>query len=173
MCQSALGTIDNLKINCYITYRTVVFGEGDKMTQKRDYYDVLGINRNADEAMIKKAYRKLAKKYHPDTNAGNKAAEQKFKEVTEAYDVLGDPEKRSFMIGSGTVPLTEVPRRTAAAHPAQVSAGLTGMEDTGNFISKAAIWRIFLEIFSEICSVAVPGEEKRDFGTDLAGRHFG
>ena len=96
MCQSALGTIDNLKINCYITYRTVVFGEGDKMTQKRDYYDVLGINRNADEAMIKKAYRKLAKKYHPDTNAGNKAAEQKFKEVTEAYDVLGDPEKKKL-----------------------------------------------------------------------------
>ena len=52
------------------------------MAAKRDYYEVLGIDRNADESAIKKAYRKLAKKYHPDSNAGNPAAEQKFKEVT-------------------------------------------------------------------------------------------
>ena len=58
------------------------------MAAKRDYYDVLGISRNADAAAIKKAYRKLAKKYHPDTNQGNADAEKKFKEVTEAYDVL-------------------------------------------------------------------------------------
>ena len=61
------------------------------MAVKRDYYDVLGIDRNADEKTIKKAYRKLAKKYHPDTNAGNPDAADKFKEVNEAYDVLGDP----------------------------------------------------------------------------------
>lgn len=66
------------------------------MTGKRDYYEVLGVGRNADAAEIKKAYRKLAKKYHPDTNAGNAEAEQKFKEVTEAYDVLGDEEKRKL-----------------------------------------------------------------------------
>ena len=66
------------------------------MSVKRDYYDVLGVSRNADESQIKKAYRKLAKKYHPDTNAGNAEAEQKFKEVTEAYDVLGDREKRKM-----------------------------------------------------------------------------
>lgn len=66
------------------------------MEAKRDYYDVLGVSRSADEAAIKKAYRKLAKKYHPDTNAGNAQAEQKFKEVTEAYEVLGDPEKRKM-----------------------------------------------------------------------------
>ena len=66
------------------------------MSAKRDYYDVLGVSRNADESQIKKAYRKLAKKYHPDTNAGNAEAEQKFKEVTEAYDVLGDKEKRKL-----------------------------------------------------------------------------
>lgn len=66
------------------------------MSVKRDYYDVLGVSRNADESQIKKAYRKLAKKYHPDTNAGNAEAEQKFKEVTEAYDVLGDKEKRKM-----------------------------------------------------------------------------
>ena len=57
---------------------------------KRDYYDVLGVSRSASASEIKKAYRKLAKKYHPDTNAGNKEAEQKFKEVTEAYNVLTD-----------------------------------------------------------------------------------
>ena len=51
---------------------------------KRDYYDVLGIGKQADEKEIKRAYRKLAKKYHPDTNPGDKAAEQKFKEVPEA-----------------------------------------------------------------------------------------
>ena len=51
---------------------------------KRDYYEVLGIGKQADEKEIKKAYRKLAKKYHPDMNPGDKAAEQKFKEVTEA-----------------------------------------------------------------------------------------
>ena len=59
------------------------------MAMKRDYYEVLGVDRSADEAAIKRAYRKLAKKYHPDTNAGNAQAEEKFKEVTEAYDVLG------------------------------------------------------------------------------------
>ena len=66
------------------------------MAAKRDYYEVLGVERNADEKTIKRAYRKLAKKYHPDTNAGNKAAEQKFKEVTEAYSVLSDPEKKKM-----------------------------------------------------------------------------
>ena len=66
------------------------------MSVKRDYYDVLGVSRNADESQIKKAYRKLAKKYHPDTNAGNAEAEQKFKEVTEPYGVLGDKEKRKM-----------------------------------------------------------------------------
>ena len=59
---------------------------------KRDYYEVLGIGKQADEKEIKKAYRKLAKKYHPDMNPDDKAAEQKFKEVTEAYNVLSDPE---------------------------------------------------------------------------------
>ena len=66
------------------------------MAEKRDYYDVLGVSRNADETQIKKAYRKLAKKYHPDTNAGDADAEQKFKEVTEAYNVLSDKEKRKM-----------------------------------------------------------------------------
>ena len=64
------------------------------MAEKRDYYEVLGVERGADDATLKKAYRKLAKKYHPDMNPGDKEAEAKFKEATEAYTVLSDPEKR-------------------------------------------------------------------------------
>lgn len=62
--------------------------------QKRDYYEVLGVEKNADDATLKKAYRALAKKYHPDMNPGDKEAEKKFKEASEAYAVLSDPEKR-------------------------------------------------------------------------------
>lgn len=61
---------------------------------KRDYYDVLGVSKDASEDEIKKAYRKIAIKYHPDRNPGNKEAEEKFKEAAEAYDVLHDPQKR-------------------------------------------------------------------------------
>ena len=64
------------------------------MAEKRDYYEVLGVGKNATDAEIKSAYRKLAKKYHPDLNPGDKEAEEKFKEVNEANDVLSDPEKR-------------------------------------------------------------------------------
>ena len=60
------------------------------MTKAKDYYEVLGVDKNADDETIKKAYRKLAKKYHPDTNAGNAEAEKKFKEISEAYAVLSD-----------------------------------------------------------------------------------
>ena len=61
---------------------------------KRDYYEVLGVAKDADEATLKKAYRKVAKKYHPDMNPGDAEAEKKFKEASEAYAVLSDPEKR-------------------------------------------------------------------------------
>ena len=61
---------------------------------KRDYYEVLGVSKDVDDATLKKAYRKVAKKYHPDVNPGDKEAEKKFKEASEAYAVLSDPEKR-------------------------------------------------------------------------------
>lgn len=64
------------------------------MAEKRDYYEVLGVSKNAGEADLKKAYRTLAKKYHPDMNPGDKEAEAKFKEVNEAYEILSDSEKR-------------------------------------------------------------------------------
>ena len=64
------------------------------MADKRDYYEVLGVDKNADSATIKKAYRKLAKKYHPDANPGDEEAASKFKEASEAYAVLSDDSKR-------------------------------------------------------------------------------
>ena len=79
------------------------------MTDKRDYYEVLGVGKKATSEEMKKAYRKLALKYHPDKNAGDKSAEEKFKEVAEAYEVLSDPQKKSLYdqyghagLGAGT-----------------------------------------------------------------------
>src|SRR5690554_7895957 len=62
---------------------------------KRDYYEVLGVPKSADEKEVKKAYRRLAMKYHPDRNPGDKEAEEKFKEATEAYEVLSDANRRA------------------------------------------------------------------------------
>src|SRR5437764_5235758 len=64
------------------------------MADRPDYYKVLGVGKNASEGEIKKAYRKLARQYHPDRNQGDKQAEERFKEVSQAHDVLSDPEKR-------------------------------------------------------------------------------
>jgi len=65
------------------------------MANKRDYYEILGVSKSASETEIKKAYRKLALKYHPDKNPDNSEAESKFKEAAEAYEVLSNPEKKS------------------------------------------------------------------------------
>ena len=66
------------------------------MAKKRDFYEVLGLSKEADAAAIKKAYRKLAKKYHPDTNQGDPSVEEKFKEISEAYDILSDAKKKKL-----------------------------------------------------------------------------
>ncbi len=108
------------------------------MSAKRDYYDVLGVSRNADESQIKKAYRKLAKKYHPDTNAGNAEAEQKFKEVTEAYDVLGDKEKRKLYDQFGHAAFDQ----TAGAGAGYGSAG-AGYGGTGYGGPGGGFWRTY------------------------------
>jgi molecular chaperone DnaJ len=78
------------------------------VAERPDYYKILGVGKNASEDEIKKAYRKLARKYHPDTNQGDKKAEERFKEISQAHDVLSDPEKRKaydrggFLGGFGT-----------------------------------------------------------------------
>src|ERR671913_631002 len=65
-------------------------------TSKNDYYEMLGVARGASEDDVRKAYRKLARKYHPDLNPGDKSAEERFRNVQEAYDILSDPKKRQM-----------------------------------------------------------------------------
>src|SRR5436309_7694408 len=65
-------------------------------TQQKDYYGALGVKKNASAEEIRKAFRKLARKYHPDVNPGDKSAEEKFKQISEANDVLSDPKKRKI-----------------------------------------------------------------------------
>ena len=75
---------------------------------KRDYYDVLGINKSASQEQIKSAYRKLAVKYHPDKNKGDKASEEKFKEASEAYHVLSNSERKQNYDNFGPVSYTHL-----------------------------------------------------------------
>ncbi len=93
------------------------------MADKRDYYEVLGLSKGADDASIKKAYRQLAKKYHPDMNPGDAEAEAKFKEVNEAYAVLSDPDKKSKYDQYGH----------AAFDPASGGGGFGGFDFDGDF----------------------------------------
>jgi molecular chaperone DnaJ len=102
---------------------------------EKDFYKILGVSKDASEADIKKAYRKLARKYHPDTNAGDNAAEKMFKDVSEAYSVLSDPEERQQYdairaMGSGA--------RFSAGGPGGGGPGAGGFEDVfGNLFGQA------------------------------------
>ena len=134
---------------------------------KKDYYEVLGIQKSADENEIKRAYRKLAKKYHPDTNQGDEQAAEKFKEINEAYDVLGDEKKRNSMISMGSLlSRKDLIRKhinvllPAVSTEASVRAVLVRVVSARaaiirNFILKAVIWAIFSVTCSEICSMDV------------------
>src|SRR5215470_1037010 len=100
----------------------------------RDYYKTLGVERNASEAQIKSAYRKLARKYHPDVNPNNKDAEQRFKEINEAYQVLSDAEKRKKYDELGAdwergATEDEVFRRYAQAGGPEFGGGAGGFSD--------------------------------------------
>lgn len=111
---------------------------------KRDYYEVLGVDRNADDAALKKAYRALAKKYHPDMNPGDKEAEKKFKEASEAMPYLVMPKNVDNMISL-------VMRHLKAGQAELVAASVVS-------ILVVRILETFSEIFSEICSEEVAVE---------------
>ncbi len=127
------------------------------MAEKRDYYEVLGVDRGADDATLKKAYRKLAKKYHPDMNPGDKEAEAKFKEATEAYGVLSDPDKRRQYDQFGH----------AAFENGGGGAGAGGF---GGFDFGGGDMGDIFGIFSATCSVAAEAEEEANNGPMKASK---
>ena len=155
---------------------------------KRDYYEVLGLSKGAEDKEIKRAYRKLAKKYHPDTNPGDKEAEKKFKEVTEAYSVLSDPEKKKLYDQFGHAAFDQ----SGSAGSGYGNAGAGGFGGFGGnggfrggtyrsyggpgsgyqeYHSKVATWMTCLVTFLEICSMEevlqVAAEGHQDLPEDL------
>lgn len=113
----------------------------------KDYYELLGVHRNAGEAEIKKAFRRLAVQHHPDKNAGDKASEEKFKEINHAYEVLSDPEKRAYYDQYGTAP--------GAQGAGPNGFGGMGMND------------IFGDIFGEFFGSAGRGRSRAVQGEDV------
>ena len=118
---------------------------------KRDYYEVLGVSRNASEDELKKAYRKVAMKHHPDRNPGDKKAEEKFKEASEAFEVLGDREKRA--------------RYDQFGHAAEgLGSGMGGFGGAG----AGGFGDVFGDIFSEFFGGTGAGPSSRgERGSDL------
>lgn len=118
----------------------------------RDYYEILGVARDADSSAIKRAYRKLALKYHPDQNPGDKVAEEKFKDAATAYEVLSDPQKRDRYNQFG-------------------EAGVNGMGGTSGFQDVNDIFGAFGDIFSDFFGGASAkggkGRRRNNFGADL------
>jgi len=116
----------------------------------KDYYTILGIPRNATQEEIKRAYRRLAMQYHPDRNAGNKEAEERFKEISEAYEVLSDPQKRAIYDREGYAGLK--------------SSGYRGFEDISD------IFRTFSDLFEEFFGFSFEegAASRRRDGADLS-----
>src|ERR687890_2829382 len=132
------------------------------MANKQDYYEVLGIKRDAKPEEIKKAYRRLARKYHPDVNPGDKAADERFKLITEAHEILSDPKKRRVYdrFGQYSDQLADAAARGAAGPGAGGAAGagrgapfdFTGFDwstSAGSSTSAGGGGSSFRDIFSE------------------------
>ncbi len=129
------------------------------MANKRDYYDVLGVNKTADSAEMKKAYRKLAMKYHPDKNQGDKEAEDKFKEINEAYEVLSDETKRRNYDQFG--------------HEGVNGQGFGGSGGYGGFGGSGGFDDIFGDIFGDMFGGGFGGRPRRrgpERGADIKQR---
>nr|WP_177297403.1 J domain-containing protein [uncultured Blautia sp.] len=125
------------------------------MMAKRDFYEVLGVGRNADDREIKRAYRKLAKKYHPDTNPGDKQAEQKFKEVTEAYNVLSDSEKKKLYDQFGMAAFEE------------------GFESEKSYGNQSGFYGDMGDVFGDIFGNMFHGDYGESFRGGFSGGGFG
>lgn len=147
------------------------------MTGYKNYYDVLGVNRGADSKEIKKAYRKLARQYHPDLNPGDKASEERFKEINEAYEVLNDEDKRAQydrlgsqyqqwqqMGGQGSVPWEDLMRQSGGGNVHYDFSNMGGMGgSTGGFSD-------FFEMLFGAGMGGRPGSRTRGAGPAAKGR---
>lgn len=122
---------------------------------KRDYYEVLGVSKDASADDIKKAYRKAAMKYHPDRNPGDKTAEEKFKEAGEAYEVLSDADKRARYDQYG---FAGVDPNFGAGAPATAAQALA-VPDSAD-LTASAIWGIFLANSSAAAAAAAPSRTR-------------
>ena len=143
----------------------------EKTMAKRDYYDILGVNKSATADEIKKSYRKVAMQYHPDRNPGDKTAEEKFKEAAEAYEILSDQEKRSQYDRYGHAGVSNNGR---GAHPGGMILDMQGCRAMAVVTAVVAIWkissaslgifsvRIFSEAFSEEGVAQVQDREEQE-----------
>ncbi len=121
-----------------------------RLADKRDYYETLGVGRDATDEDIKKAYRKSALRYHPDKNPGNKESEEKFKEVNEAYEILSDPEKRR--------------RYDLFGHGMGANGGFEGF---GGFGGAGGFGDVFEDIFEDFFGAGTKRKRRAERGADL------